>query len=480
MQADPRTIALQRFGLGARPGDLDITSETVRDVQSLLLADVSTAQAPEALAGLADSAALYSELLAVREARKAARLKSDVAPQPPEASVSDPTVAGGPKAGPGTGSKPAAADVREGSIRRTVLDEISARIRICREARIGFGERLALFWANHFTVSATNATVRVLGGAFEREAIRPHLTGRFSDMLAAAESHPAMLIYLDNARSMGPDSSAGQRRGKGLNENLAREILELHTVGVDGGYTQADVTTFAEAITGWSVVGPNGAEAHPGQFVFRQGMHEPGAKHVLGRDYVAEGRQQGQEILGWLAVQPSTANHIAYKLVRHFIADAPPAAAVDSVAQAFLRSSGELMAVYEALLSLESALALPATKLRLPIEYVYAGLRALDLDVPAPLLVRSLTLMGQPPGRAPSPQGWSDDSEAWTAPDGIRKRLELAQILATRSSGVAPLQRAKAVLGGLLSEQTGTAIAHAETVTQALVLLLMSPEFQRR
>ena len=365
-------------------------------------------------------------------------------------------------------------------VRDALLDEVAARLALARDARIGFGERLVLFWSNHFTIAATKQQIGIMAGAFEREAIRPHLGGRFHDMLEAVESHPAMLLYLDNERSMGAASKAGQRRGGGLNENLAREIMELHTLGVGSGYSQADVTSLAQALTGWTFAGPNAKEAPAGSFLFRPQMHEPGLRHVFGKDYALDGVEQGQVILADLGRHAATAQHIATKLVHHFIADDPPKAAVAAVAAAFERSDGDLMAVYEALLKTEAAFASPATKLRPPIEYHLAALRALGVEMEPQRFVRTLALMGQRPYRAPSPQGWPDDSKAWMGPDAIRTRLEFAVQLAARSNEPQPVRRAKAVLGSLLTDETVLAIEHAESSKQALALMLMSPEFQRR
>ena len=445
-------LAWQRFGLGARPGDLD--SPAMPAVASLL-DEVAGASAPAELGGLPDGPSLFSRYTMQQAERKSA------------------------KAGPAT--PPVPAKPGGNAVRDAIAGELAARLKLARAVRIGFGERLALFWANHFTVGGAKPPVLIQAGAFEREAIRPHLAGRFENMLAAAESHPAMLLYLDNEQSMGPNSPAGRKRGKGLNENLAREILELHTLGPDGGYTQADVTSFANAITGWSVVGPNDTQATPGTFQFRPRMHEPDPKHLLGHDYGQDGRQQGGAILAELARLRPTAHHIAFKLVRHFIADEPPKPAVAAVAAAFERSGGDLMAVYGALLRTDAAFAAPPSKLRPPVEFALAAIRALGVELQPPVFVRGLMLMGQAPYRAPSPLGWSDDSKAWLAPGAIRTRLEFASLLAERTVAPnRPVDRAKAILGSLLSEETAASIEAAETAKQGLALLLMSPEFQRR
>ena len=473
MSAEQTVIARHRFGLGARPGDLiDVAASPI----SALLDDVASASAPPELAGLSASPTLFAQYLAQAAERKLARAGAPALAHPNLTSMQ---LLGKAEPAPDRGTSDQAGK-GPNAIRDTVLDEIGARLNLARSAPLGFGERLAQFWANHFTVSGTSQQVHILCGAFEREAIRPHLTGSFTNMLLAAESHPAMLLYLNNERSMGPNSPAGRKQDKGLNENLAREILELHTLGVDGGYSQADVTSFANAITGWSMVNGKNPEGSPGAFIFRPRMHEPGAKLVFGRGYAQEGRAQGEAVMADLALHPSTAKHIATKLVRHFIADDPPPAAVGAVAAAYLKSGGELMPVYEALLRTPQAFAKPMTKLRPPRDYAIAAVRALDIDVDAKRLVRAMTLLGQTPFKPPSPQGWSDDSTSWLAPDAVAKRLELATLFSQSARTEKPLDRAKAVLGPLMSEETSTTIARAESGGQALALLLMSPEFQRR
>jgi uncharacterized protein (DUF1800 family) len=350
-----------------------------------------------------------------------------------------------------------------------VLKEVGARMSVAAATRAPFRERLVWFWANHFTVSAQKPAVVAVTGSFEREAIRPHLDGRFAELLLAATKHPAMIVYLDNHLSGRP---------RGLNENLAREILELHTVGVSGGYTQADVTSFARALTGWALAG----EPSPG-FFFRPGRHERGAKTVLGREYAEEGVAQGEAVLRDLAAHPATVRHIATKLARHFIADDPPPAAIERIARAWRDSGGHLPAVHAALVDCPEAWQAPLAKLKSPSEYVASCLRALPVARHAPpqALFFALNQMGQRPFSAPSPQGWPDTAAAWAGADALWKRIEFAGILASRAgSGIDPLALAQASYGEALSAATRTAIARAESREQGLALWLASPEFQRR
>lgn len=370
-------------------------------------------------------------------------------------------------------------------------EEFGARLAAAAATPAPFHERLAWFWANHFTVSAEKPLVFALVGSFEREAIRPRVTGRFADLLLAVARHPAMIMYLDNHLSVRKGwqprrvarSTAFPPPG-GLNENLAREILELHTLGVNGGYTQADVTEFARVLTGWTVrpmmnVPGGGA---PG-FLFDPERHEPSPRTLLGRTYAEDGEAQGEAVLRDLAAHPATALHIATKLVRHFIADEPPPGAVARIARAFRDTEGDLPSVYSALLACPEAWARPLAKLKTPIEYVVSCLRALPpLRAATPqALFFTLRGMGQRPFFAPSPQGWPDTAQAWAGADALWKRIEWSGILAARlGSGVDPLQLARESYGEALGATTRLAIERAESRQQGLALWLASPEFQRR
>ena len=366
-----------------------------------------------------------------------------------------------------------------------ILEEVGARLAAAAATPAPFHERLAWFWANHFTVSAEKPVVFALVGSFEREAIRPHVAGRYADMLLAAASHPAMILYLDNHLSVRrgwkprrPPRSAAFPAPTGLNENLAREILELHTLGVNGGYTQADVTEFARVLTGWTV----GGQASRG-FLFDPARHEPGPRALLGRTYAEDGVAQGEAVLRDLAAHPATALHVATKLARHFIADEPPPGAVARIARAFRDTDGHLPSVYGALLDCPEAWERPLAKLKSPIEYVVSCLRALPASRAAKpqALFFALRGMGQRPFFATSPQGWPDTAQAWAGADALWKRIEWAGILAARAgSGVDPLRLASESYGEALGAATRLAIERAESRQQGLALWLASPEFQRR
>src|SRR5215469_3914711 len=253
-----------------------------------------------------------------------------------------------------------------------ILNEAKARFDAAADANVGFVERLVWFWSNHFCVSADKDVAMV--GAYEREAIRPHVLGRFADLLQAVESHPAMLFYLDNVLSMGADSVAGINRDKGLNENLARETLELHTLGVRGGYSQADVTNFAKVLTGWTWLQP-GEPVHGGELIFMKRLHELGDQFVLGKSYADSGVDQGRAVLRDLARHPATAQHIAEKLVRHFVADEPPPALVAKLAKTFTDTDGNLKEVAKTLVTADESWAPQRQKLKAPAQWVAAMVR---------------------------------------------------------------------------------------------------------
>jgi uncharacterized protein (DUF1800 family) len=360
------------------------------------------------------------------------------------------------------------------------LAEAKARIHAALAADIGFVERLVWFWSNHFCVSADKGNVRQICGAYEREVIRANVLGRFGDMLLAAESHPAMLIYLDNARSIGPDSMAGLRQKRGLNENLAREILELHTLGVRTVYTQDDVTRFANVITGWTVVPFRQDALRGGEFDFNPRMHQPGAQTVIGKSYSDGGLEQGRAVLATLARHPATAKHVATKLARHFVADEPPPALVDRLAKRFLATQGDLKEVGKALVAAPQSWEAPRAKLKRPGEWVVAALRAVGVT-PAEIdpVMQAHNLLGEPLWRPSAPKGFADESAPWL--DGLAQRLDIANQFARRLGADAdPREVFEEALAPLASAETRQAITRAESRPQALALLFMAPEFQRR
>jgi uncharacterized protein (DUF1800 family) len=344
-------------------------------------------------------------------------------------------------------------------------------------ADIGFVERLVWFWSNHFCV---NADATVMAGAYEREAIRPHVLGRFVDMLLAAEGHPAMLIYLDNAQSTGPNSVAGINRNRGLNENLAREILELHTLGVRTVYSQDDVTSFAKVITGWTILPTDTNPDHGGEFLYHPRMHEPGAQTVLGKAYRDTGVEQGRAVFTDLARHQATAKHIAGKLARHFIADDPPPALVERLTQRFIETDGDLWQIAQALVTAPEAWSPEQAKIKRPGEWYVAMRRAAGLPAgDGRLLVQGTSRLGEPLWRPPAPKGFSDHNDAWL--DGLAHRLDSANAFAQNAAErLNPSAVMETALGPLASPMTRQAVARAESKAQALTFVIMAPEFQRR
>jgi len=325
------------------------------------------------------------------------------------------------------------------------------------------------------------AVVAGLVGSFEREAIRPHVTGRFEDMLRAVVRHPAMLLYLDNAESIGPNSRAGQRNHRGLNENLAREVLELHTLGVDGGYGQDDVRAFAAILTGWSIPGPRDTAASPDGFVFRPAAHEPGDKTLLGTRYPEAGEIEGVTALAALARHPATGRHLAVKLARHFIADQPPPAVVARLERVFRDSGGDLGQLARALVDAPEAWVEPLAKIKTPEELMVSTLRVTGAGWPPDRLVGQLRQLGQMPFSAPSPAGWPDDAGHWIGPEAMMRRIEWCTLAGHRlAPSLRPAELLEAAIGPVARPETRQTVLQAPSVAEAVTLVLASPEFQRR
>jgi uncharacterized protein (DUF1800 family) len=368
-------------------------------------------------------------------------------------------------------------------IQKTFHAEALARIQRAAIADCGFVERLVVFWSNHFCISANKGeSARMWAGSFEREAIRPYVLGRFGDMLKAVEQHPAMLFFLDNQQSLGPESRAGKNRKRGLNENLAREIMELHTLGVGGGYGQEDVTSLARIITGWTYAGRHGELGMPGTFAFNANAHQPGAQRLLGKVYEDKGVAQGEAALADIARHPSTAKFIAAKFVRHFVADDPPPALVARLQDVFGKSDGDLKALALALLDSSEAWQAPMTKLRSPYEFLVARGRLLARIPEDPgRYLGDLNMLGQPLWSPAGPNGFPDSNAAWAAPEGMKLRLDISAQVASRiTESIDPRDLLELVAADAASAETRRTIERAESRQQALALLLMSPEFQRR
>jgi uncharacterized protein (DUF1800 family) len=448
-------MAVTRFGLGARPGEI---ARVAADPKGWLKAQVRAEAAPVPLnpVGLPfpDSRARLADFANYRAAEKAA------------------------------GTDPDRRRASGEMFRQGIAAEILGRISVATTTEAPFAERWVLFWSNHFTVSTRKSQeLDALAASFEREAIRPHVFGRFETLLTASCRHPAMLLYLDQPGSLGPNSRAGLRRTAGLNENLAREILELHTLGVNAGYSQADVTEFARVLTGWSVGRKDQPAEVAGGFMYRPNLHEPGARTVFGHSYPAGEEDQALRVLADLAASGKTAVHLATKLATHFVADDPDPQLVRRLAEAYHDSRGDLAVVARTLIDAPEAWTDMAAKVKTPYELLVSAYRAID-QTPRDYgreVNRPLNLLGQRPLSAPQPNGWSDRAADWAAPDALVKRLQWAQgFAASYANQVDPVQLATDALGARLRPLTLATLQRAESRKEALAVLLMSPEFQRR
>jgi uncharacterized protein (DUF1800 family) len=469
-------LALNRFGLGPRLGSI---AAVASDPQGALLAELDRPGAGEiaagSLPGSAQAFRMVADANAERQAKRTLAAKAQKEAEKDRPPGAPPMSEGSEEANAEMAAKAAADAANPG--RQIYLDEVKARVDAALAAEIGFADRLVWFWSNHFCISANK--IVSMSGAYEREAIRPHVLGRFADLLLAAEGHPAMLFYLDNTASMGPNSIAGINRARGLNENLAREILELHTLGVRTGYTQDDVINFAKVLTGWTFVPAADNPDHGGEFTFNRRLHEPGPQTVLGKVYQDTGVEQGRAVLRDLAMHPSAATHVATKLARHFVADDPPPELVAKLANAFQDTAGDLKEVAKALVRAPEAWALPRNKLKRPSEWVIAMVRSAGTTADPARFAGGQANLGEPLWRPPSPRGYADDEATWI--DGIGRRLDIANVYAERiAARIDPRFIMDTVLADTVSADTRQAIGRAESRQQALALLFMSADFQRR
>jgi uncharacterized protein (DUF1800 family) len=472
-------LALHRFGFGPAPGSI---ATITGDPRGAVLADLERPGAGlVAAANLPDSAQAsrsFFEYRAKRQAEQklAQRAKEQAMADNGVAKIDSATQVNAdaqpPDELPNQDSQNQSANVGV----QLVQSEAKVRIQAAVTAEIGFVERLVWFWSNHFCVSTSRSIS--MAGAFEREAIRPYVLGRFVDMLCAVESHPAMLYYLDNAESMGPNSVAGINRDRGLDENLAREALELHTLGVRSGYSQADVTNFAKVLTGWTFIG-TGVVNHGGEFIFAERLHEPGEQIVLGKHYSNTGFAQGRSVLTDLARHPATARHIAQKLAVHFVADEPLTSLVDKLEKSFTDSDGDLKELAKALIASDEAWMPERTKLKRPSEWHIGALRLTSSRGNVARFMHSQALLGEPLWRPPAPNGFSDFQSAWI--DGLAQRVDVASNFSSRvADRLDPVALVDQGLGPLASAETLDTVSRAGSRSQALTLLLMAAEFLRR
>jgi uncharacterized protein (DUF1800 family) len=455
-----RLRALNRFGLGARPGE----ARTLDDPRSWLTRQLTGSPPELAFASgvVPDDGAAGAALRALRAAQRSR-------------------------------DQEALREVRQRLVRAAALEATTALTQRVATDR-PFVERLVAFWSNHLCVSVSaKLLVAPLAGRYEREAIRPHVLGRYEDMVLASARHPAMLLYLDNAQSIGPASQLNRRGGRravsrGLNENHARELLELHTVGVDAGYGQDDVVALARILTGWTVQGLGG----PGErlvgrserpaFRFVDAMHEPGDKAVLGVRYDERGEAEGKAVIRDLCRHPATARHVATKLVRHFVSDEPPPADVDRIAAVFRESGGDLREVAGSLVRLDSAWEAGNRKFRTPQDWLVAGLRALAVEDVTPPLVAALRELRHLLWAPPAPKGYGDIRSDWADPDSLMNRAELARTIAQRTAGrrIDPKGLLEVMELGAGSSLPALLTDGTVDAGDRIALALAGPEFQWR
>ena len=378
-------------------------------------------------------------------------------------------------------------EYRESLRQMTVLITKATRAQIARPlgARDGFRERLVRFWTDHFTTRGRFTKDRILPFTMIEDAIRPNVVARFSDLLQAATLHPAMLVYLNQGDSVGPNSVTGKKKRRGLNENLGRELLELHTLGVGAGYTQDDVRQMAALLTGLNF------KTREGQ-VFMPDWAEPGAEMVLGREYGGEGEAPIRAALVDLAMRPETARHLARKLVVHFITDAPDPAMIEAMAAAYMDSGSDLLALYGAMLNHPGAFAPQMLKARQPFDFMVSSLRALGISAEDVMtlpekdlrrwVVSPMAAMGQNWLGPNGPDGWSEEPNDWITPRGLAARISWAMDAPRRllQQIPDPRQVVEASLASLASEPLTWAVSGAENQVEALGLVLSSPEFNRR
>jgi len=459
-------IAANKFGLGIQPGE---HSKIGKDPKGWLSAQLPLAnRIPPRFSQLSGSAQLIEMADADNRQRISFQQDGEVTAEEQQ-------------------------QIRATQRRATTLlrSHANQRMAVAIESDTPFAERLVRFWSNHFSVTLTNnkPTTLYAGLAYENETIRANMNRRFEDMLLSVASHPVMLTYLDNTISIGPNSPGGRQRNRGLNENYAREMLELHTIGADGGYSQDDVIALARMLTGWGVNLPSQTAARPdpqtpaGSFYFNARTHEPGTQQLLGKSYADTGQQQAVTAIRDLARHPSAAVFIARKLIRHFIADQPPESAVIRLAQVFRDTQGDLPSVHKALIDLDEAWDAGMQKLKSAEDFVVSTARALPgiplSDDVLGILNDTLGSFNQTPFTAPSPAGWPEQAEHWGGPDALIKRVEFINMV---TSAVGPDFDARDIVTLILPANSTlqTAIRRSESNTQALTLLLASPQFQWR
>ena len=454
-------IATQRFGLGPRPNEIAAINH---HAEGWLLRQLSMSPALSFDTSLPDSAHILAAQTQYKQANKAYKKQQQANAVESNTMAATETQNKTPKDPSYAFYKQLTAD----ALQQAIVSENS------------FNWRCLDFFSNHFSVTAQGSVMTGLCATLEREAIAPNLFGRFEDLLLAVCKHPAMLIYLNNENSIGP-STRYAKKNRGLNENLAREILELHTLGVNGGYQQQDVTELAKGITGWSVAKP-GKDKQQG-FIYRAKKHEPGTRLLLGKSYAEQGLQQGELMLKALANHASTARLISTKIVQSFISDQAPTQLVDHLTAAWHASKGDLKVVFKALISHPRAWQVQQQKYKTPREYVVSTYRTLaSKRLSIKQAQSALKTLGQQPFKAGSPAGYSDQQRDWDGASALMARINWVSQLAgkKRLEKINIDTLIETSFANTLSTNSYQMITRAESRQQALILLLLSPEFLTR
>ncbi|TKB47212.1 DUF1800 domain-containing protein [Thalassotalea mangrovi] len=450
-------IAVNRFGIGARPDDL---AAAAADPQGWVMAnlraiDFSKSSSP-------NSSQILIKLAEIRQLRKQRQQLLDSGMREEDGEIPQELM-------------DPAGNYFQSTYRQLATDSFNQAL----ASEHGVSWRLLDFFSNHFSVSASSQGMTALAATLEREAIAPYLLGSFTDMLIAVCQHPAMLIYLNNEKSFGPNSIFVQHGRLGLNENLAREILELHTLGVDGGYNQADVVELAKGITGWSVKKP--VDKHTTGFKYRSYGHEPGERILLGKIYRQKGIEQGEAMLRDLAAHPNTAKFITTKLATHFVSDTPSKELLQALQQRWKQSNGNIRQVMEALVRHPDAWHHDRAKFKNPKDFVYSSLRGLGVtQVGQGQYFSTMRSLGQAPFKAGSPAGFGDMQQTWDGASALMARIEWTTETVRRTKRTEPETLMSTTLGSTVSHDTYAHVSRAESRDVAMTLFLMSPEFQRR
>jgi uncharacterized protein (DUF1800 family) len=445
------SIATNRFGLGAKPNEI---AHATLDPKNWLLAQLNTKPLLKFDESLPNSAKIGIKLAQLRKEKRALKKQS-------KTNLSK------------TQSQPAGKKYHRQIMRKLTTDTLKQSIL----SDNSLNWRLLDFFSNHFSVSTKSPIMAAIGPSLEREAIANNLLGKFEDMLLAVVKHPAMIIYLNNEKSFGENSRAGIK-GKGLNENLVREILELHTMGINSGYSQTDVIELAKGITGWSVARPK-KDKHSG-FKFRAYGHEPGARKLLNKTYKNNGLGQGEAMLLDLARRPETAAHLCNKLVSHFIQDIPEPKLVDKMVKTWMKTQGDIKQVIISMINAPESWQNTPQKFKTPREHLVSTYRALGKNkFNDRSLYSSLFNLGQKPLNAGSPTGYSDFQQDWNGASALMTRIDWASKISAKFNGDTKSVM-KSALGESISEHTKQMVTRAESKKQAATLLILSPEFIRR